>query len=188
DRPGRNCEMGTELLRLQKCTFGELAAGEPARKPEVVLDQGGGAGLTAARDRVEHGRQESIARPVDRRGEAGRPRADDDDIVGRGRSRDITAAEPERAGELRVRRVSEHLTGTDQDNRRVLRCDPKLLQVAIGVRVTLELDPEVRDAATPGELTEAVRVRRIARTDDADAGTLLSDPFPAPEPQLQDPI
>src|SRR5262249_24211091 len=37
DRPGRNCEMGTELLRLQKRTFGELPARQPAPEPQGVL-------------------------------------------------------------------------------------------------------------------------------------------------------
>jgi hypothetical protein len=59
-------------------------------------------------------------------------------------------------------------------------------EVQIRLRVPLELDPQMHKAVPNGKLTQPVRVGRVARTDDADAGACLGEPFAPAKQQLQE--
>ena len=71
---------GPELERLGHGQGGEVAAGDPGRKPQVVLDAGAGARLAAGQLRLHGQRGEPLGGAVDRGGQPGRPGADDDEI------------------------------------------------------------------------------------------------------------
>ena len=58
----------------------ELGAEDPVREARVVLDVGGEHELAARADPFDHERVQVCARGVDRRGETGRARSDDDDF------------------------------------------------------------------------------------------------------------
>ena len=89
------------LACLERGALGQLAAGDPGRKAEVVLDPRGGAGLAAERDRVDRpacrGPPRRRTRPPAR--PAG-PRADDHQVAHRGRG--AARAEPEQPRDLGV--------------------------------------------------------------------------------------
>jgi len=80
-------ELGAETGRLGPEVAHELGAHDPVDKAREVLDLGGEheltAGLIGRRGQftLDHQRRQVGARGVDGRGEAGRPRSDDDDVA-----------------------------------------------------------------------------------------------------------
>ena len=70
-----------EALGLEQRVLGQLRAGDPRREAEVVLDPRAGTGLAARGELVGGEHVEALGRRVHRRGETGRPRADDDEVV-----------------------------------------------------------------------------------------------------------
>ena len=105
-RPRRD-EPRPELDRLQHRRPGQLAAGDPAREAEVVLDPRRRAGLPSQRDVLDDDDIESLGGPVDGGGQAGRPGADDQEIATRlagqpERSRPTAAARSRVVGRVRT--------------------------------------------------------------------------------------
>ena len=81
--PGRvvhEGELGAEDPRLLVGALGQPAAADAARKAEVVADQRARGRLPADPAVVDDQRPEALRGAVDRRREAGRPGADDDDV------------------------------------------------------------------------------------------------------------
>ena len=117
DRPGRAVDLqadhlaggqhlGAELGRLPPGPVGELRAGHPVGEAEVVLDPGALAGLAAGRGPLDQHGPQPLGGAVDRRAEAGRAAADDDEVVEVGRRRGRQA---HLARQLRVRGLHQHL-------------------------------------------------------------------------------
>jgi hypothetical protein len=66
-----------ELHGLYLAQVGEVAAADPVREPEVVLDPGTCRGLAADADAVQQHRRQPFRRAVDGRRQSGRPATDD---------------------------------------------------------------------------------------------------------------
>ena len=77
----RDQDLRPEPPRLLERATGELVARDAARKSEIVLDPRRRPGLSAGRLALDDDRAQPFGRAVDRRGEAGRPAADDRDVV-----------------------------------------------------------------------------------------------------------
>jgi hypothetical protein len=73
-------EVGAELLRLHDRPLGQLAARDPGREPEVVLDPRAGSCLAADRDHLDTQGPKPLGGAVDRGGQAGRAPTDDHEV------------------------------------------------------------------------------------------------------------
>ncbi len=60
-------EVGAELLRLHDGSLGEVAAGDPSRKPEVVLDARAGPCLAPDGGHLDDQGSQSLGGAVDSR-------------------------------------------------------------------------------------------------------------------------
>ena len=89
----------------------QLAAGQPLREPEVVLDPAALPGLPAGRRGLHQQGAQPLAAGVHRGPEAGRAGAHDDDVV-EGAAR--RGRQPDPLGELAQRRVAQHLAVRQQ--------------------------------------------------------------------------
>ena len=74
---GGHVQSRPELRPPGPCPLGQLAAGDPGREAEIVLDPGRRAGLTAGGDRVDPLDVEALRGRVEGGGEPGGPGADD---------------------------------------------------------------------------------------------------------------
>ena len=157
-RLGRHRQPGAELFRLQQRPRRQLAAGDPGREAEVVLDPRGGAGLAAEGDRVDRLRVEALGGAVDRGRQAGRAAADDDQVAERRRR--AGGAEPERASPTSaLDGLRSTAAGADQD-RRFRRLDADRLQQGVDLVVVLEVGPLVGHAVAGQELAQPPAVER----------------------------
>ncbi len=77
----RREELGAQPLRLRHGSPRQLAAAHAGGEAKVVLDPRARARLAARRLPIEQERPQPFGRAVNRRGEAGRPGADDDQVV-----------------------------------------------------------------------------------------------------------
>ena len=116
DRPGDE-DLGAVPPRLLQRPARELLARDAGREAEVVLDPGRGAGLAAGRLPLDHDRAQPLRRAVDRRGEPGRPGADDHGVVlgGGGLGR-----EPEQLRHAALLRPDDRLPVDHPDRRAVV--------------------------------------------------------------------
>src|SRR5262249_42247863 len=73
-------EVGAELLRLHHSPLGEVAAGDPGREAEVVLDARATRGLAPNGDHLDDQGVQSLRGAIDRRCQTGWPRADDEEV------------------------------------------------------------------------------------------------------------
>ena len=80
--PGHD-DLDAESLRLLDRASGEVAAVEAAREARIVLDQGAIARLTARDVLLDDHGAETLGSSGDRRRQAGRSPADDDEVVKR---------------------------------------------------------------------------------------------------------
>ncbi len=105
-------ELGAEALRLATGETGQLGAADPVHEAEEVLDQGGVRRLPAGHVVLDDQDVEPVRRRVDGGGQAGRPGADDDEVVVRllRRAREIPAG-----GEPWNRRPFDHADVVDDD-------------------------------------------------------------------------
>ena len=171
-RLGGDVDLGTELARLDQRAVGELGAGDPGGKAEVILDLRRGRGAPSGRDRVEQDRLQALGGGVDGGRETGRAGADDQQVAVAGAVRERPQAD--HSAELGCCRIAQHLLATPDHDRCLVRRHPELAQQRLGLGVLLEVDPRVRYAVARGELAQASRVRRIARADDAQPGALAN--------------
>ena len=159
---------GAELARLGDRAAGQLGAADAGREAEVVLDPPRGAGLAAEDGALDHQRVEALRGSVDRRAEARRTAADDQQV-------DLLAlaqlqADPQRPRELAVARRSQ-LAAAGEPHERDLGGVESLDQR----RRLLALpggDPGVGEAQAPGEVEQAARLARLGRADDLEPDPL----------------
>jgi len=74
-------ELGAEALRLAACKPAQLGAPDPVGEAEEILDQRRVRRLPARHLLLDHDGGEAVRRGVDRRRQAGRPAADDREVV-----------------------------------------------------------------------------------------------------------
>src|SRR5262249_50868047 len=77
----RDEDLRTQPPRLLQGARGQLVARDAGRKPEVVLDSGGRACLTAGRLTLDDDRAQSLRRTVDRSSQPGWAAPDHDHVV-----------------------------------------------------------------------------------------------------------
>ena len=135
--------------------IGELGAADPLREAGVVVESLGDTRLPAERGPLDDQGAQVLAGGVDRRRQAGRPTADDHDVVG---GAGCLTGESELLGELLVRGL-RHVRPVGEDDRR----DDLLAAVEgedrlhlLGMR--LEVDVAVRDALVAEEGLAATAV------------------------------
>ena len=76
-----NQDFRPEPPSLLECAAGKFVAGDPARKSEIILNSRRRSGLSTGRLTLDNDRAQSLGCAVDGRGKAGRPTADNGDIV-----------------------------------------------------------------------------------------------------------
>jgi hypothetical protein len=107
---------------------------------------------------------------VDRRGEPTRAAADDREVV------DVVVerlADPERSGELGVRRILEDQLAAPGDDRRLVGLHAETVEQVRHVRILLEVEERVEDAVAREEVADAERIVPVPRADHARAGESL---------------
>ena len=117
---------------------------------------------------LDHQRVEALRGAVDRRAEAGRPTADDQQV-------DLLAlleleTDSERPRELAVARPSQ-LAAARKAHERDVGC-VELLDQRRRLRVLLGVDPGVGKPQAPGEVHQPTRLARLAWADDLDPDPL----------------
>jgi len=163
-RPGRHAEHRAEFPGLDDRPVGQVGAGDAGGEAEVVLDPGRGAGLPAGGDRVDRQGLQPFGGAVDRGGQAGRARADDEQVAGRVRW--DRGAQPDRLSQLGVRGFAQHLVAAPDHHLGLLRLDAEAAYELVRLGVGLQVDPPVRQPVARGELAQPPGVGRVARADD----------------------
>src|SRR5581483_3765214 len=181
----RHGDARAEPLRLDERVARQLRARDAGRKSEVVFDARARARLTAGRDRLEHDDVETLRRAVQRRGEACRTAADDDQVVRLLRiERDVQAGA---ASEIFDGWIAQEAPFAADHHRRRRRRNVEVAQDPFGLRVGLEVDPGEGDGIPRGEVAQTMRVGGEARPDDSDAGeTAVEQQRAAREKRLDD--
>src|SRR5215218_8288761 len=162
--PG-HCGAGAELVGLDQDAAGQLEAGEACGKARVVLYARRGTCLPPKGHRLEGEGGEALRGYVDLRAEARRTGTHHDEVVGSFQGGIYFEACS--AGELKVRRVLEHILSLPDGHRRLrgLRTEP--LEQGFGLGVLLELDPDVGHPVAGRDLSKARRFARVARAYDS---------------------
>ena len=112
-RPPRHRDPGAELHRLHLGPERQVAAGDPRREAEIVLDPRRGAGLPADRQIVDGDRRQTLRCAIDRGRQPGGTGADHDQI---GRRLLIDGqVETERLGQVEDARIAQGLLAADHD-------------------------------------------------------------------------
>ena len=180
---GGHRQVRAELLGLHHGPVGELAAGDPGREPEVVLDPRRRRGLPPGGHTVEKDRREALRGAVDGRGQPGGPGADHGQVEHV--DRDVPGAEAGERGQLGRVGVAQHPVAPDHD-RRLRRGDAQLAQQALRRGVGLHVDEPVRQPVAAGELAEPVGVGGEPGPDDPEPGPLRDHQRPAQQVGAQD--
>ena len=146
--------------------LGQVVAGDAVGKPGIVLDARAGTGLAAGRVELDDDGVETLGRGVDRGGEAGRPGADDHDVVqifvGAGVQTDAL-------GQLCAREVvggcvvvagrplADRAVGIHEDGQAKAVGNPGAERAH--ERIMIEIDPSERDPVATEEVAQVLYVR-----------------------------
>ena len=117
--------LGPEQDGLVERARRQLGAADAAWKSEVVPDHRARSGLTTHRSRFDERRTQSLRLGVHGGRESGRPAADDDEVVD---PRARASTRTQRIGDLRVGRIDERTTVSQNDNRTHAGLDPREFQ------------------------------------------------------------
>ena len=120
-----NRRFDPEFLRLGVGACHQRHAADPGREAEIVLDPRRRAGLAAERAAIEHDRREAFGGRIDRGGKAGRPGADDRDVV-----EVIGIDRPDHAdaaGKLELARIAQQLPARAEHDRQLAGIDMEAL-------------------------------------------------------------
>src|SRR5829696_8476373 len=156
---------GAELFGLDQDAAGQLEAGETGGEARVVLYARRGTCLPPEGHRPEDEGGEALRSSVDCRAEARRTATHHDEVVGSFQGGIYFEARG--AGELKVRRVLQHILSLPDGHRRLrgLRTEP--LEQGFGLGVLLELDPDVGHPVSGRDLPKARSIARVARAYDS---------------------
>ena len=169
--------MRAELLRLGVGPAGQLLARDAGREAEVVFDLRARAGLPAGRVRLEHEDIEPFGCGVDGRRQAGRPRADDDDVAQLLLVDGLVEAEA--ACQLTIRGVLVDRTAVADRHGHLVRLNAEAIEQGFRVRIALEIEIGVWMTVACEELLDAQRVRRVRRAHDDHVAGLMGDQLDA---------
>src|SRR2546429_2141853 len=148
-------EVGAELLRLHDGPLGEVAAGDPGREAEVVLDARASRCLTPDGDHLDDQGSQSLRGSIDRCRQPGWPRTDDDEVeTALGKAVD---GQTEVLRQHSRRRVVQDRAGGDHD-RQLAWCDGELAQEAFDGCVSVWVQPLMGYAVTVQELPDPERI------------------------------
>ena len=162
---------GAELARLGDRAAGQLAAADPGREAEVVLDPPRGAGLAAEHGALDHQRVEALGGAVDGGAEPGRAAAEDQQV-------DLLALaqlQPDPQRRARARRCSG-CAARCRPGRRTSGISSGLSASSRAAASSLSSrgEPGVGEALAPGEVEQAPGLARVVRADDLDPDPLLA--------------
>ncbi len=168
----RHHEPRAELLRLRQGARSQRLAGDARGEAEVVLDFRARGRLAAWRPRLDEEHVEALGGGVDRRCQAPRPGATDDQVANRiGLELRVEA---EAIGDLGVGGVSQDALTPANEDGDVFHANVKLIEERLHVRVALDVHIPVRlpvsheerlDSQCAGRMraTRATRRRRCPR-------------------------
>ena len=139
--PHRRHEPCAEFLCLHRRPPRQLVARNAGREAQVIFDLRRSSCLPARRQRIDRDHVEAFRRRINRRGEAARPAADNNDVGGRTVGEQI---EPEPCGELLGRRLDQHVGRAQYHDRQLRRVDPALGKQMRGNRPLVGVEPAVR--------------------------------------------
>ena len=155
----RNGDLGAEFLRLVERAPSQGLARDAGRKAEIVLDPGGGSGLSAVRALVEHDDREALGGGIDRGREAGRAGPDHGHVVHDLRvevGRDAQA----RAGLGVGGPLQDRPVGTDHQ-RQFLRPDAETLRHGAAFLVSQSVQHRAGIAVAGQKTLQAHEIRRF---------------------------
>lgn len=161
----RRDQLGAELQGLEVAAIGQVGAGQAGGEAHVVLDLRAGPRLAARAEAVQHDRAQPFRRPVDRRGQPRRPRADDHEVERLGADPPL---QPEALGDPRDARPRRARPLAADDVRELVAGD---VQPGQGrpAGLVLRVDPGVRHLVLVEELADRVDLRVAQRPEHPDA-------------------
>ena len=154
-------ERRVEAARLQRRFRGQLAAADPGREAEVVLDPRARPGLAARRPGLDHQRPQSLRAAVDRRRQSGRPGAEDDQVEAL--AVDL-GAQAQLTRDLRRRGVAHHGPRVEED-RRFLARDLQPLEHLVGLGIGVDVVPVDREEVAFEQVAHFEGAARALRRD-----------------------
>ena len=171
-----------EALRLKRRETGQVGAGDPGRKAEVVLDARAGPRLPSRRPLLDDQRAQALRAAVDGGGKAGGPATEDHQVEAL--PVDLRA-QTELARDLCGRGVAQDLGVADQD-RGLRRRDVERLQRLHGLRLRVDVGPDRHQVALQ-QVADLESPSRLTRSDQPqDAVALLLVPHAPRGHRLED--
>src|SRR5262249_40027370 len=139
-------------------------AADAGRKAEVILDARRRAGLAAERTAIKHQNGKPLRGRVDRSRKAGRPRADNGDIIKT--LRVDRANQSDAARQLILAWIAQHLSARTYDDRQLSRIDMEALDQRPGLRIGVGIEPHARRAIARQKAFEPQHIGIFGTADD----------------------
>ena len=169
DRFLRRQDFHAKTLRLHHRAPRQIAAAEPRRKSQIILDARTHSRLAAGRFPLDHHRMQAFRRAIDRRRQSRRPSAHDRQIIKVGlRPR----PQPHFLGDIRRQAFQKLGSVREKHNRKTRGLRAQRLQKPLGLRIiggNLHVDPLVRNVIARQEVAQIIRPRRPARAQHPDS-------------------
>ena len=166
-------DVGAELARLGERLVRQRLARDADGKAEVVLDPRARARLSTRGVPLQHQHVEALRGGVDRRGQPGRPGADDDQVA---HHRQVQAGDhPDALGHLLVGRVFEHPLAPTDDHGHLIELDSEAVEQGLHARIAIHIQVDIRVAVAGQKLLHSVRAPAETRADEHQAAELVGD-------------
>ena len=162
----RGQDLRPEAAGLGHGSARQVGAGQAGREAQVVVDPRRGPGLAARGLPLHHQGLESLGRPVDGGGQAGRSAAHDDQVVER---QGGVRPQADPLGDLGVGRADEVGPVGEDDQRLAGGVDAGAGDELGCLRLRLDVEPAVRDLVAGQVVLDLVGPRRPAVADDPEA-------------------
>ncbi len=144
-------DAGAKSLRLDHCPLGEVAAGDPRRKPQVILDARTASCLASDYGHLDDQGAQSFRGAIDCRRETSWPRTDDEEVEAAfGKAVDGQA---EILRQPSWGRAAQDRTRDDHD-RQLARRDTQLAQQMVDSSVAVRVQPLMGDPVARQELAD----------------------------------
>ena len=170
----RDRDLRPELQGLVEGAAGERLSRDARRKPQVILDPGGGSGLAAHRAPVEHDDRQPFGGGIDGGGQPRRPCAHDRHVIDRVRVE--LGRDAQTSGKLALRRVPQQgATGAD-DERQLIGMHAEALHHRLPAGIGRGIEHEVGVTAAGQKPLEPHDIGTVRRTDqDGSRATRLDE-------------
>ncbi len=159
-------ELGAQAPGLRGRAARQVGAAEARREPEVVLDARALPGLPAGGMPFDQQRAQPFRGAVHRRRKAGRPAAQDHQVVERQRG---GGAQPHPPGDVTLRRTRQHLAVLEGHHRQFIAGDARRRQDPAGLGIG-GVQPAVGHPVAGHEVAQRVRLRRVPVPHQTQAG------------------